>query len=138
MPPQRRRFPTAGEREASDVGSRTALQHGKLDVSRDLAMIKPAAATRLVDAIRKAAAAGIWSAGVKLARASAAAIESEDAEEMVLRVRAPGRPVAPTVVLYPGELDWDCDCAGRVRPCDHIVAAALTLAEGGGDAGGVP
>jgi len=92
--------------------------------------VDKSAAGRLAEAIRKAAPAGIWSAGVKLARASAAAVESEDADEVVLRVRAPGRPVAPTVVLYPGELDWDCDCAGRVRPCDHIVAAALALAEG--------
>jgi len=90
----------------------------------------------LVEAVRKGAPAGIWSAGVKLARAQAVAIESRDAGEVVLRVRTPGRPVAPTVVLYPGELDWDCDCPGRVRPCDHIVAAALALAEGGDRAAG--
>ena len=88
-------------------------------------------ANPLVEAVRKGAPAGIWSAGVKLSRADAVAIESRDASEVVLRVRSPGRPVAPTVVLYPGELDWDCDCPGRVRPCDHIVAAALALAEGG-------
>ena len=64
---------------------------------------------------------------MKLSRGDAVAIESQSTDEIVLRVRAPGRPVAPTVVLLPGELDWDCDCTGRVRPCDHIVAAALWL-----------
>ena len=83
----------------------------------------------LVEAIRKAAPAGIWSAGVKLARADAVAVESQSADEVVLRVRAPGRPVAPTVVLLPGEVDWDCDCPGRVRPCEHIVAAALSVGQ---------
>ena len=90
----------------------------------------PPKTNALVDAIRKGAPAGIWSSGVKLARAEAVAIESRDGSEVVLRVRTPGRPVAPTVVLYPNDLDWDCDCPGRVRPCDHIVAAALSLAEG--------
>jgi len=90
-----------------------------------------AAPEALVEAVRKAAPAGIWSAGVKLFRGDAVAIESHDADEVVMRVRAPGRPVAPTVVLYPTQLDWDCDCTGRVRPCDHIVAAALALAQTG-------
>ncbi|HEY4185722.1 MAG TPA: helicase, partial [Polyangia bacterium] len=94
-------------------------------------------ANALVEALRKAAPAGIWSSGVKLSRADAVAVESQDADEVVLRVRAPGRPVAPTVVLYPTQLDWDCDCAGRMRPCDHIVAAALALAQTGEAAAGL-
>lgn len=89
-------------------------------------------ASRLLDAIRKAAPSGTWSQGVKLAREGAVAVESSDADEVVLRVRARGRPVAPTVVLYPGEIEWDCDCAGRVRPCEHIVAAAVSLGQAGG------
>jgi len=82
----------------------------------------------LLNAVRRAAPTGVWSAGVKLARAEAVAVESTDPEEVVLRVRTPGRPVSPSVVLYPGERDWDCDCPGRMRPCEHIVAAALFLA----------
>ena len=94
-------------------------------------------AAALVESLRKAAPAGIWSSGVKLSRADAVAVESQDAEEVVLRVRAPGRPVAPTVVLYPGQRDWDCDCPGRMRPCEHIVAAALVLAQAGDKPAGV-
>jgi superfamily II DNA or RNA helicase len=103
---------------------------------RDIADEMSAAPGTLLEAIRKAAPSGIWSVGVKLARADAVAVESESAEEVVLRVRAPGRPVAPTVVLLPRETDWDCDCSGRVRPCEHIVAAAISL-EQAADAGRV-
>jgi superfamily II DNA or RNA helicase len=94
-----------------------------------------------VEAIRRAAPPGTWSLGVKLVRGGAAALESEGEEELVLRVRTPGRPVAPTVVLYPGEREWDCDCPGRVRPCEHIVAAALAMSQpaaAGGDAASGP
>ncbi|HSZ80887.1 MAG TPA: SNF2-related protein, partial [Polyangia bacterium] len=51
------------------------------------------------------------------------------------RVRSPGRAVAPTAVLYPGEREWDCDCGGRVMPCEHIAAVAIVLAQEPGDHG---
>lgn len=74
----------------------------------------------------------MWSRGVKLVRSDAVALESQDANEIVLRVRPPGLPVAPTVVLYPAELEWDCDCEGRVRPCEHLAAAAIALSQADG------
>ncbi|HEV3032361.1 MAG TPA: DEAD/DEAH box helicase [Polyangia bacterium] len=64
---------------------------------------------------------------MKLARAAAVLVASQDEEEIVARVRSPGRTVAPTVVLYPGEREWDCDCGGRVSPCEHVAAAAISL-----------
>jgi hypothetical protein len=64
---------------------------------------------------------------VKLARAAAVLVASQDEEEIVARVRSPGRTVAPTVVLYPGEREWDCDCGGRVSPCEHVAATAISL-----------
>jgi superfamily II DNA or RNA helicase len=76
------------------------------------------------------AKSGTWSAAVKLARSSAVLIESSDEEEIVARVRSPGRAVAPTVVLYPGEREWDCDCGSRVSPCEHVGAAAIFLGQG--------
>ncbi len=51
------------------------------------------------------------------------------------RVRSPGRAVAPTAVLYPGEREWDCDCGGRVMPCEHIAAAAIVLGQEPQEAG---
>ncbi len=81
----------------------------------------------LIAAIRRACKPGLWSAGVNLSRAAAVAVESRDAQEIVMRVRAPGRPVPLTVVLYLGEREWDCDCPGRMRPCEHIAAAAIAI-----------
>ncbi|HEY2729268.1 MAG TPA: DEAD/DEAH box helicase [Polyangia bacterium] len=66
---------------------------------------------------------------MKLARAAAVLVTSQDEEEIVARVRSPGRTVAPTVVLYPGEREWDCDCGGRVNPCEHVAAAAISLVQ---------
>ena len=71
----------------------------------------------------------MWSAGVNLVRAGAVTVESQSDEEVVLRVRAPGRAVPAQVVLYPGEDEWDCDCPGRLRPCEHLAAAAIALGQ---------
>ena len=81
----------------------------------------------LLEAVREAAKPGIWTTGVNLARSGAVALESRKPEEVVLRVRAPGRPVALSVTLYPNDADWECDCPGRVDPCEHVVAAAISL-----------
>ncbi|MEW5852269.1 MAG: DEAD/DEAH box helicase [Myxococcota bacterium] len=85
------------------------------------------ATAKLLEAIRKAARPGIWSTGVNLARAGAVALQSRSAREVELRVRAPGRAVAPTVVLYPESEAWECDCPSRMDPCEHSVAAAISL-----------
>ncbi|MDX2020078.1 MAG: DEAD/DEAH box helicase [Deltaproteobacteria bacterium] len=86
--------------------------------------------TKVVEAIRRAAPPAIWGRGVKLCRdGEGVVLESQDKDELVLRVRAPGVTVAPTVVIYPGELEWDCDCEGRMRPCEHITAAAIALSQ---------
>ncbi len=56
-------------------------------------------------------------------------MESSGATEVVLRVRAPGHAVAPTVVLYPGDGEWACDCGGKVDPCAHVAAAIITMTQ---------
>ena len=78
----------------------------------------------------------IWAQGTKLAGADAVQVERSDAGEVVLRVKAPARPVPPTVVLYPEDLEWACDCGGNADPCAHVAAAAVALgkaAESGGE-----
>ena len=60
-----------------------------------------------------------------VARDDAASLESSGDDEIVLRVRAPGRAVALTVVLYPGDEEWDCDCGSKERACSHVAAALL-------------
>ncbi len=64
---------------------------------------------------------------MKLARGGAVAIESRAANEIVLRVKTPQRPVAYTVVVYPQDLAWECNCDGRIDPCEHVCAAAIAL-----------
>jgi hypothetical protein len=81
----------------------------------------------LLASIRRRCKSGLWSQGVTLARGGAVTVESSSAEEIVLRVRAPGRVVAPTVVLYPTENESECDCPSRMSPCEHVAAAAIFL-----------
>ncbi len=83
--------------------------------------------TALVASIRRNCRSGLWSQGVALARAGGITVESRSDEEVVLRVRSPGRVVAPTVVLYPTEIEWECDCPSRVSPCEHVAAATIAL-----------
>jgi superfamily II DNA or RNA helicase len=85
------------------------------------------ATAQLLEAVRKEARPGIWSTGVNLSRAGAVALQAQTASEIELRVRAPGRPVAFTVNLYPADEAWECDCPSRVDPCEHVVAATLSI-----------
>ncbi|AKU98881.1 hypothetical protein AKJ09_05545 [Labilithrix luteola] len=80
-------------------------------------------------AVRKATLPAIWSQGVKLARENAVSRASSKDGELVLRVRASGFAVAPTVTLYLDDEEWSCDCAGKVEPCPHIAAAAIAAAQ---------
>ena len=92
----------------------------------------------LLASIRRRSKSALWSQGVTLARAGAVAVESRRDEEIVLRVRAPGRVVPPTVVLYPTENEWECDCPSRLSPCEHVAAAAIVLGEAKTDAPQAP
>jgi superfamily II DNA or RNA helicase len=98
-------------------------------LSRKLGLKLPFVAAPLLEAVRKKAKPGLWSSGVGLARAGAVVLESESPSEVELRVKAPGRAVALLVVLYPEDDDWECDCDGRVDPCEHVIAAAISLGQ---------
>ncbi|HXU02164.1 MAG TPA: DEAD/DEAH box helicase [Polyangia bacterium] len=89
----------------------------------------------LIASVRRRCKPGLWSQGVTLARAGAVTVESRTEEEIVLRVRSPGRVVAPTAVLYPTENETECDCPSRVSPCEHVAAAAIALSAGEGRGG---
>lgn len=80
-----------------------------------------------LDAVRKACLPGLWSQGVKLARAGAVSVSVRDGLDVTLRVRSPESPVAPTVTLFLADEEWSCDCAGKVDPCAHVAAAAIAL-----------
>jgi superfamily II DNA or RNA helicase len=84
----------------------------------------------LLAAVRKACLPGLWSLGVKLAREGAVFGHSARDGAISLRVQTPGAAVAPTVTLYPADIEWSCDCGGRVDPCAHVAAAAIAAAQG--------
>jgi superfamily II DNA or RNA helicase len=90
----------------------------------------------LLEKVRKACLPAVWSQGVKLVRdkavtavAAEGAGRSESSGEVTLRVRAPGRAVAPTVTLYAETGEWSCDCDSKQDPCMHVAAAAIALAQ---------
>ncbi|HEU5056408.1 MAG TPA: SWIM zinc finger family protein, partial [Kofleriaceae bacterium] len=83
----------------------------------------------LLEAVREACPRGLWSQGVKLAREGAVRRVSASDGELVLRVAAPGMAVAATVVLYPGEGEWECDCDSRFDACAHVAAAAIAVGQ---------
>ena len=90
----------------------------------------------LLEAVREACPRGLWSKGVTLARDRAVTRERSTggrADEVVLRVAGPGSSIARTVVLYPGDGEWECDCAGRFDACEHVAAAVIAMGQEGLD-----
>ncbi|MCM2277413.1 MAG: DEAD/DEAH box helicase [Oligoflexia bacterium] len=81
-------------------------------------------------AVQKACLPGIWSRGVALARESSVLEDRRSEGELVLRVKAAGRPVAARVSLWPADEDWFCDCGDRADPCMHVAAAVAALRNG--------
>jgi superfamily II DNA or RNA helicase len=81
--------------------------------------------------VRKAALPAVWSQGVKLAREKAVTrARGGSATERILRVRAPGHAVAPTVTLFVEDDEWSCDCDAKTDPCAHVVAASIAASQG--------
>jgi len=82
----------------------------------------------VLDAVKAACRSGLWSEGVRLARAGAVVGAERDTDAWSFRVRVAGAGVAPTVTLYPEAEEWDCDCGGKLDPCAHVAAAAIAVA----------
>jgi hypothetical protein len=66
---------------------------------------------------------------VKLAREGSVVRESEDGSQVTVRVRAPRFSIPPTVTLYPEDLEWSCDCGGKIDPCEHVAAAVIAMTQ---------
>ncbi len=81
----------------------------------------------LFETVRDQASRASWSRGVELARAEAVVGEHGDEDEVVLRIHTSGSAVHPTVILYPHDCEWECDCAGADDPCAHVAAAVIAL-----------
>jgi len=81
----------------------------------------------LFDTVQEAAARSAWTQGVDLARSGAVFGESSAGDEVVVRVRPVGGMIHPTVILYPEDEEWECDCAGPDDPCAHVAAAVIAV-----------
>ncbi len=81
----------------------------------------------LFDTVRAQASKAAWSRGVELARSDAVTREGGDEDELILRVRPSAGVIHPTVVLYVGDAEWECDCPGGEDPCEHVAAAVIAL-----------
>jgi len=83
----------------------------------------------LKEAIREEATSRTWSQGVQLARDDRVIGRSGNDREIEVEVRVPTRPTPFTVVLYPGEGEWECDCPSKEAVCSHVVAAVLGVSQ---------
>lgn len=83
----------------------------------------------MLAAVKEECRSGLWSAGVELARTESVAGDAHDGDEWTFRVRLVGDAVAPTVLLYPEDAEWDCDCEGPCDPCEHVAACAIAAAQ---------
>jgi superfamily II DNA or RNA helicase len=90
----------------------------------------------LRDSIREEATTRAWSQGVQLARDERVIGKKSTPREVEVEVRVPTRPTPFTVVLYPQDGEWECDCPSKEAACSHAVAAVLAVGqarEGAGD-----
>ncbi len=81
----------------------------------------------LVSAAREAAGSRVWGAAVQLARSGGVRGISDDGDEVILEVRAPGKSTFHEVCLFPGDLDWGCDCDLPGDCCVHAAAACIAM-----------
>jgi superfamily II DNA or RNA helicase len=92
----------------------------------------------LFETVRDQASRSAWSTGVELARAEAVVGEHADESEILLRVRSSGSVVHPTVILYPQDCEWECDCGSSEDPCAHVAAAAIAVRRVRREGGSLP
>lgn len=93
--------------------------------------------SELLAAVRRSASSGVWSHGVRLARAGAVRGVSREDDGVVLEVQEGARPRPFEVWLSTEEPEWDCTC-GLADPCIHVCAAAISVFQGGQDGEELP
>ncbi|MBR58165.1 MAG: helicase [Myxococcales bacterium] len=81
----------------------------------------------LLKAIRESCSQDTWSKAVLLARHGAVSGESDDGEEVILRVARENTNLCYTVSLYPEFEDWSCECPSNDEACAHAAAAVIAL-----------
>lgn len=92
----------------------------------------------LQDAVREAAGARVWGAGVSLARDGGVQGISDDGEEICLHVKQRGKALPNEVFLWPDEAEWGCDCGHPGDACVHVAAASIALQQTRKEGEGLP
>jgi superfamily II DNA or RNA helicase len=72
----------------------------------------------------------LWSRAVELTRTAEIIQEGRTAQEIVVRIVSPRKPVSPKVILWPEDEDWKCDCKDEDDPCIHVAAATIAAKHG--------
>ena len=83
------------------------------------------------EAVRRACKPAVWSRGIELNRARAVSDERADADEVVIRVARPGGLISLAVTFFLDDGDWECECAGGERGCEHVAAAVIAWRRAG-------
>lgn len=86
-------------------------------------------AEEMVAVVQEECLPAVWSRGVALARRGAVAGEARSIDEWSFRVRLPTDAIAPRVILYPGDQEWDCDCDRPTDPCEHVAACSIAAVD---------
>jgi superfamily II DNA or RNA helicase len=82
-------------------------------------------AQELFEEVRRACSPRSWSRGIELARADAVDGVEVSPSSATLRVRVPGKTVAPVVTLELEDHEWACDCDSSAEACEHVAAAVI-------------
>ncbi len=82
---------------------------------------------RLLAAIKAACKPSDWSRGEELSRAGCVESVREGEHEVEVRVHRPRGGRSPTVLLFPTDADWGCDCGSRAEACPHVAAGIVAL-----------
>ena len=81
----------------------------------------------LLATIRKSCTAEVWSGAVELCRTGSVYGESSSDDEIRIKVAVGEGILSPTVVLWPQDSDWWCDCSSSEQGCIHAAAAIIAL-----------
>ncbi|HYC56855.1 MAG TPA: DEAD/DEAH box helicase [Candidatus Binatia bacterium] len=90
-------------------------------------MTTAAAWKALQEAVRAGCPVGLWTRGQALARDGAVHGQSRAKDDWCFLVHGSARAAAATVHLYPADDDWDCDCEGQFRACEHVAACVAAV-----------
>ncbi len=83
----------------------------------------------MLDTLRAECSPPIWSRGVQLARAGTVSGKRGHDGAIEVRLAMKSGMMSPLVSLFPDVGDWSCECPSTLPVCEHVVGAAIVLAQ---------